>query len=227
MQRPGDAVAIACLALFGIILTLVICVRFQLFCLNGRPSFARKKQADRQVPKSILRALTLLEGVTEKPPRGDVEVETDQPECPICLGRLYPNHEEASAVDLEAGHGVTRPETAATTTTATTATAASEGVQRPPAAAAAVAVATAAPEAEEKRHSALQQPIRDEVIEMKRCRHRFHARCLATWFLRRKYDCPVCRTPYYQEPEAMEPDVDYRHQYQYQSPTVVLPVPFW
>lgn len=45
------------------------------------------------------------------------------------------------------------------------------------------------------------QPIDDEVLKMKRCQHMFHARCLATWFLRRRYDCPVCRTPYYQPVE--------------------------
>lgn len=37
----------------------------------------------------------------------------------------------------------------------------------------------------------------DVVLTLRSCRHTFHKRCLASWCLRWRYDCPVCREPYY------------------------------
>lgn len=118
---------------------------------------------------------------------------------PICLSYLYPKDVHTSTsvasnkADVETGNAISR---SVTTTTITTDTV-----------------------AEEKRRS--MQPVDDEVLMMKRCPHVFHSRCLATWFLRRKYDCPVCRTPYYQEVEEMVPNEDYR------IPPTIPVVAFW
>lgn len=118
---------------------------------------------------------------------------------PICLSSLYfaPERAAEAEVDLEAG--VSR-----TTTTTCTSTTNSISSQ----------------EAAKKAELEL-PPIDDEVMKMKRCQHLFHARCLATWFLRRRYDCPVCRTPYYQEVETRS----VRDEIHEQPPMPVLP--FW
>ncbi|TDZ13767.1 hypothetical protein Cob_v013104 [Colletotrichum orbiculare MAFF 240422] len=34
-----------------------------------------------------------------------------------------------------------------------------------------------------------------------RCQHAFHAKCLSSWFLIERYDCPVCRSQYWQTRE--------------------------
>ncbi len=34
----------------------------------------------------------------------------------------------------------------------------------------------------------------DEVVSLKKCHHSFHFRCLTSWFLTERYDCPVCRS---------------------------------
>ena len=62
------------------------------------------------------------------------------------------------------------------------------------------------------------------MLKMKKCRHMFHARCLATWFLQRRYDCPVCRVQYYQQVD--EEEAPSREML---SPsTIGLPaLPFW
>ncbi len=98
-------------------------------------------------------------------------------------------------VDLEAGNEISR------STTTTTCAAASNAKEN------------------EKRQS--MQPIDDEVLKLKRCTHIFHARCLATWFLQRKYECPVCRTPYYQMAQEAELQEEYR------MPATLPAVAFW
>lgn len=37
----------------------------------------------------------------------------------------------------------------------------------------------------------------DKAVSLKKCRHTFHSRCLASWFLVERYDCPVCREVYW------------------------------
>ena len=36
-----------------------------------------------------------------------------------------------------------------------------------------------------------------EILKLKSCGHWFHARCLSSWFLIDRYDCPVCRKNYW------------------------------
>jgi len=40
----------------------------------------------------------------------------------------------------------------------------------------------------------------NDVLTLNICRHPFHSRCLASWFLMERYDCPVCRVVYYRRP---------------------------
>lgn len=44
----------------------------------------------------------------------------------------------------------------------------------------------------------------DDVLTLNSCRHAFHSRCLASWFLMERYDCPVCRVVYYRRPSLPE-----------------------
>ncbi|KAL0943174.1 uncharacterized protein CTRU02_201060 [Colletotrichum truncatum] len=37
----------------------------------------------------------------------------------------------------------------------------------------------------------------DEILTLKICQHAFHAKCLSSWFLIERYDCPVCRSQYW------------------------------
>lgn len=36
-----------------------------------------------------------------------------------------------------------------------------------------------------------------EILKLRSCGHWFHARCLSSWFLIDRYDCPVCRKSYW------------------------------
>ena len=36
-----------------------------------------------------------------------------------------------------------------------------------------------------------------DVLTLNTCGHAFHSRCLSSWFLIYRYDCPVCRSQYY------------------------------
>ncbi|KAK8135614.1 hypothetical protein PG984_003554 [Apiospora sp. TS-2023a] len=77
-----------------------------------------------------------------------------------------------------------------------------------------------------KRSSWRPQPIDDEILKMRRCPHMFHARCLATWFLMKRYDCPVCRAAYYQNSNDSEDSLSGRETVQPAS--LGIPVlPFW
>lgn len=37
----------------------------------------------------------------------------------------------------------------------------------------------------------------DDIMTINTCGHSFHSKCLSSWFLIERYDCPVCRVPYY------------------------------
>ncbi|KAF6809818.1 hypothetical protein CSOJ01_06649 [Colletotrichum sojae] len=41
----------------------------------------------------------------------------------------------------------------------------------------------------------------DDILTLKNCQHAFHAKCLSSWFLIERYDCPVCRSQYWQTRE--------------------------
>jgi hypothetical protein len=35
-----------------------------------------------------------------------------------------------------------------------------------------------------------------DVLTLRECKHAFHSSCLISWFLIKRYDCPVCRRAY-------------------------------
>lgn len=42
----------------------------------------------------------------------------------------------------------------------------------------------------------------DDILTLKNCQHAFHAKCLSSWFLIERFDCPVCRSQYWQTRET-------------------------
>ncbi|KAI1123800.1 hypothetical protein F5Y10DRAFT_45579 [Nemania abortiva] len=48
------------------------------------------------------------------------------------------------------------------------------------------------------------QPEESEILKISQCGHAFHSRCLATWFLKKQYDCPMCRAKYYPPGQPQE-----------------------
>ncbi|KAI1414448.1 hypothetical protein F5Y13DRAFT_158580 [Hypoxylon sp. FL1857] len=198
MQYPWESIVISVFVLLGAIVAVVLCARWGGLCTcrGGWVVRHHERRPKPSLPKSIQHAMTQLEAVTEKRPHHNLETESEDAECPICLAYLYPREVRTSASirgnegDLEAGRGISG--TITTTTDGAT-------VEKCPSV----------------------QPIEDEALKLKRCRHIFHARCLATWFLRNKYECPVCRTPYYQA--APEDDLEE----DYHIPTTLPTVAFW
>ncbi|KAI2613437.1 hypothetical protein GGR54DRAFT_643004 [Hypoxylon sp. NC1633] len=198
MEYPWESIVVSIIVILGAIVVVVLCARWGGLCGGGGLCCGRRGQKSKPLlPKSIQHALTQLEAVTEKRSVRNSQTESEEAECPICLAYLYPleartyTPTEGNKADLEAGNGVSR------TTTSTTEVATDKKNQQPI------------------------QPIDDEVLKLKRCSHIFHARCLATWFLRKKYDCPVCRAPFYQVTPEMVPDEDYR------VPPTLPTVAFW
>ncbi|OTA81203.1 hypothetical protein M434DRAFT_213044 [Hypoxylon sp. CO27-5] len=200
MEYPWESIVISVFVLLGAIIIVVLFARWGGLCTCRGGWVVRHERRQRPtLPRSIQQAMTQLESVTEKRPRRNSQTESEDAECPICLACLYARESRTSTpVRGDKGDLEAGHGISGTNTTTTDMT------------------------AMEKRPS--MQPIEDEVLQLKRCRHIFHARCLATWFLRNKYECPVCRTPYYQvapveEVEELEED--------YRIPTTLPTVAFW
>ncbi|KAI1646774.1 uncharacterized protein F4817DRAFT_339399 [Daldinia loculata] len=185
MEITWKSIVVFILAFLGVIVVAALITRW----LDLQGKLARLLTRNRRhskpgLPDSIQQALVQLEGATEKRHARNSLTESEDAECPICLAHLYSSDTRPSTpatghdTDLEAGDGISRSAT----------------------------IITVASDAAAKKHQPT-QPIDDEVLKMKRCRHVFHAKCLATWFLRKEYRCPVCRVPYYEaEEETVEED---------------------
>ncbi|XXH00854.1 hypothetical protein Hte_007205 [Hypoxylon texense] len=182
---------------------LLIGLVFMAIRRTGVPSWCRRLFASREkkpkpdLPRSIQQALAKLEAVTEKRPNRNPLTEAEDAECPICLARLYPQEAQTSTPaaapteDLESGLG------APAKTTAT--------------------VNITTPEAKDQPIP----PVDDEAVMLKQCNHIFHSRCLASWYLRKNYSCPVCRASYRRTIQQMEIDESLV------VPAYLPPVAFW
>ncbi|KAK2015046.1 hypothetical protein LZ32DRAFT_602743 [Colletotrichum eremochloae] len=126
-----------------------------------------------------------------------------QPECPICIGPLFvPNNKNAAGAEpMQAMPSQTPGGSAGI------------GGQAGP------SQHMAAGDASDTRNPASKwgisvgrlwgkrpvetsmKPSDDDVLTLKGCQHAFHANCLSLWFLIDRYDCPVCRNPYWQSRE--------------------------
>ncbi|KAI0017172.1 hypothetical protein F4780DRAFT_782602 [Xylariomycetidae sp. FL0641] len=208
MHYPWNIVAIVC---FAVLSVAIIALLYILLYIQVRPRRSSRNTEGRgfQVPTSVQQALTQLENVTEKRRYQDLQSTMRDADCPICLSPFWPRGDERPGpANLEAGIAIT--ETSRTTIVRATTEA------KPSKAKALLAAIPRLPGTRRPR-----EPTEEEVLKMKRCTHMFHARCLANWFMKEKFDCPVCRTTYYQRPSELEPDVDYRE-------VVTMPaLPYW
>ncbi|KAH8664438.1 hypothetical protein BX600DRAFT_436984 [Xylariales sp. PMI_506] len=140
---------------------------------------------------SLQKAMAELAVVTDHRGYSSEVKDCPQPDCPICLASLYQDTTEGlQDVDLETG--LSRTSTAYTGS-------------------------TGAKGGELERLEA--QPLDDEILKLKKCQHMFHARCLATWFLRH-------RTTYYQVVEPSDQPGLSRDPSYVQIPPMAV-VPFW
>ncbi|KAI0135852.1 hypothetical protein F4814DRAFT_38697 [Daldinia grandis] len=183
MEITWKSIVVFILAFLGVIVVAALITRW----LHLQERVARLLTRNRghskpALPSPIQQALVQLEGATEKRHARNSLTESEDAECPICLAHLYSIDTRPSTspadnnTDIEAGDGISRSAT----------------------------IITVASDAAAEKHQPTQS-IDDEVLKMKRCRHVFHAKCLATWFLRKEYRCPVCRVPYYEaEKETRE-----------------------
>ncbi|KAK8032057.1 hypothetical protein PG990_001791 [Apiospora arundinis] len=237
MDHPWDIVTAVCFCVLGIIVVVSVWFRAKLAAQCERLWQTGKRKNDPVVvSKSLQQAIARLAEVTENKGHRSEGRESRENLCPICLASLYglpPDEAGGSESDTEegkaAGEGVRGGDLEAGTlkkepTVTTTPVAASADVAE---------MAEAAKKKmmnklqKTKRTSWRPQPIDDEILKMRRCPHMFHARCLATWFLMKRYDCPVCRAAYYQTHVESDDELSGRESV-VQPSTLGIPVlPFW
>lgn len=46
---------------------------------------------------------------------------------------------------------------------------------------------------------------KEEILRLNACGHEYHMECLLSWFMVRKYSCPICRAVYYETKKPEEP----------------------
>jgi hypothetical protein len=60
-----------------------------------------------------------------------------------------------------------------------------------------LAASKEAEEAVSKDADGLSVAEKEEILRLKVCGHEFHAECLVSWCVVRKYSCPICRAVFY------------------------------
>ncbi|KAH7318148.1 hypothetical protein B0I35DRAFT_235917 [Stachybotrys elegans] len=202
--------------------TFVLITVMVIFCIIGpmicASALRRKPDTDpyQAEPNHLARARQRLSTVTSIKACGHGDGADDHAEarelgeCSICIGPLVP---EPACTDntttSSQPHVSALPVVAVKTLSSSSSSAAvSEGV-----------IQSGSADQETKstaRHSTLPtQPeeLPDEVLTLQSCGHCFHARCLSSWFLIRRYDCPVCRAPYYTPPTSPPSPLSRRSQH--------------
>ncbi|KAI0865915.1 hypothetical protein F4860DRAFT_200114 [Xylaria cubensis] len=145
----------------------------QEWALHRREQAPLEGRARIRVPRSISAALKELYTVTERQHQDEYKLDDDDTVCPICQASFSRRSSDITCrhdteIDLEAG--LKPHEVIETATTELFVF---------------------------KKTPACVQAMDTEVLKINRCGHTFHSRCLVTWFLQGKPDCPVCRTTYY------------------------------
>jgi hypothetical protein len=55
---------------------------------------------------------------------------------------------------------------------------------------------------------AIEDPTKDDILTINTCGHSFHSKCLSSWFLIERHDCPVCRVQFYKGTRRREPTLN-------------------
>jgi hypothetical protein len=50
----------------------------------------------------------------------------------------------------------------------------------------------------------IEDPTKDDILTINACGHSFHSKCLSSWFLIERHDCPVCRVQFYKGTQRRE-----------------------
>ncbi|KAK7966375.1 uncharacterized protein PG986_000652 [Apiospora aurea] len=230
MDHPWDIVTAVCFCALGVI--VIVSVAKLAAQLERLLPTDKRRSGPVVVPKSLQQAIARLAEVTENKGHRSEGRESCENLCPICLASLYglPLSEAASSKsDAEGGRAAVSGDLEAGTL--------KKEEERPAVkeASASIDVAEMAEAAKKTMMDKLQKqkgtswrprPIDDEILKMRRCPHMFHARCLATWFLMKRYDCPVCRAAYYQTSNESEESLSGRESVRPASLGIPI-LPFW
>lgn len=104
-------------------------------------------------------------------------------ECPICIGPLIPEPAHTAGSDPLPVEQVT---SVATKNPRTSQESCMVEVSR-----------AGQPSREPDSQSIRSETVDDDILTLNSCGHSFHCKCLSSWFLIERFDCPVCREPYY------------------------------
>ncbi|KAM5344748.1 hypothetical protein ACJ41O_010610 [Fusarium nematophilum] len=119
---------------------------------------------------------------------GDVDIEAQTPpsefgECPICIGPLIPEPVHTADNDPRP----TLDQVATVTSKKPSTSQEAEADDKADEANGAAAQSNETNDDDEE----------DDILTLNSCGHSFHSKCLSSWFLIERHDCPVCRVPYY------------------------------
>jgi hypothetical protein len=171
------------LFLFLLILGPITCVRLSSRNAREKVHNPQPDQLDTARRKlSTVTTLTVLPQ-TNSDPTADIEAPaplSEFGECPICIGPLVP--EPAHALNNEPRP--TLEEISTVTSHQSANHEAKAGHQE-------TAIQTT-------------EDHKDDILTINACGHSFHSRCLSSWFLIERHDCPVCRVQFYKGTQRRE-----------------------
>ncbi|KAI1165145.1 hypothetical protein F5B18DRAFT_611955 [Nemania serpens] len=176
MLEPLDTVAVMGLVIFCLsLMALAISLR-----RRAGAHWPRRRMRIWPAPikarsaRSTQDALNQLYTVARRISQSDYQADDDT-ECPICLASFSRRSEDGDSrpgIEVDLEAGLGAPD---------------------------ITTTTAAAAKQEKTCGC--QSGENEILRINRCGHTFHSHCLANWFLREKYACPLCRATYYRPRE--------------------------
>ncbi|KAF7551290.1 hypothetical protein G7046_g7764 [Stylonectria norvegica] len=197
---------------------IVLIVVFLLLVIMGPiacATFSREKKAKvyNPQPEQLGQARRKLSTVTttpsvshriNSPANADADIEVavshaEFGECPICIGPLIPEPAHAFAGDR--GEDCPRPslKEVVTVTAQVHPISSNHGNQNVSAPAVGLEDAARGSRQDVCQDIGASAPDTsdDDILTLNSCGHSFHSKCLSSWFLINRHDCPVCRVPYY------------------------------
>ncbi|CAM1507849.1 Fc.00g046970.m01.CDS01 [Cosmosporella sp. VM-42] len=179
----------------GIILIVLFLTTIVLGPMPAQPKIYNPQPEDLGQARQKLTSVTTCSSVgsrANQPENVDIEAaaaaaQAEFGECPICIGPLIPEPAHTSG-----DNAPTSVEAAGVATVKLTVT----------------TTAKSLPGSNGESHEGVVElgrasqvnslnPSEDDVLTLNTCGHSFHSKCLSSWFLIERYDCPICRLPYY------------------------------
>ncbi|KAK7419709.1 hypothetical protein QQZ08_010722 [Neonectria magnoliae] len=188
-----EKVGIILLALFLFIILLGPLTCFKL-SREEKPKIYNPQPNQLDDARRKLSTYTTCSTVAQRTGQGrNADVEAVAPpsefgECPICIGPLIPQPVHTPGSDPLS----TLAQVASVTTKSP---ARSQTTSQEPCMAEVNDVQRQSREADTQ--SIRSDAVDDDILTLNSCGHSFHCKCLSSWFLIERHDCPVCREPYY------------------------------